>query len=460
MSDHIYVGGANGRIKRYRKPGLSFVDESPDFDGTIKQIVVDRNFVFAGGSAPSPADAERVKKYDLEDMSFVVQTVGYGGTIHAVREDAGVAVDIGRGSIAFDNNGAEYPNDTAIFEPFHEEQRSLRMSEGTENLLSENQSSNNNSTNGWDSHDASMSPTDQEFWHGDYSMEFLTNGNDTGEGGSVSILTPSAGHYTGSIWLKGSGDLEVFLIVWYDNYAQEEETARIPIALTGEWQRVITPTFDASGITNIDEISLRFITATSPQQITFYADGCQIEEKRFASPWHIGGQAVRADEECEFYLIDPLPQEFGLGVIFQTLWDSDSGVLGFRRVVSAYEDADNAIEIVFDESGTHFFSEVRINGSSEFRGLSAVPFEREDRIAVYLERRPTEFRFWLRVEGDFIHNSGYLADSRTLPDMFNMKLGSAWWGGDILTGLFTDVELHVGDDIDPESFLNRLPGAD
>jgi len=73
---YIAFSTATRTIRRYLKADLSYIDQTPDYGGTINGIAEDALYVYAGG-----ATTLTIRKYLKEDMSYVGQTPSYAGTI-------------------------------------------------------------------------------------------------------------------------------------------------------------------------------------------------------------------------------------------------------------------------------------------------------------------------------------------------------------------------------------------
>jgi len=99
-------------------------------------------------------------------------------------------------------------------------------------------------------------------------------------------FTGSARPYTGSVYLRGSGTIDVWTRVTY-NDATLIDGAKTTVVLTDSWQRVIPVSVTADGAKTINQLQLN-VRTPSTSVVTFYADCCQIEEKAHATSYADG----------------------------------------------------------------------------------------------------------------------------------------------------------------------------
>lgn len=110
------------------------------------------------------------------------------------------------------------------------------------------------------------------------SSEGLIFDTATGLGYTGSVRT-----FIGSCMARGSGTVSVFIQFVYTDASVVTGSA-LNIALTGQWQRIVTPTLASDSAKTLDKIRLHIRTQTQ-QAATFYVDASQIEEKAYATSY-------------------------------------------------------------------------------------------------------------------------------------------------------------------------------
>jgi hypothetical protein len=155
------------------------------------------------------------------------------------------------------------------------------------NLLTANQSSVETDLIGFTvRYGATLTRDTVEHWNGSASLKVATPGSAVMEGFEVHASATIGQVYTGSLYLKGSGTIRV---VMADLGGAAGVGTSIIVTLNGTWQRVTPPAFTAGSTT------IRLIADTSTAQaVTFYADGLQIEQQAYATPWMLGGGGLSA----------------------------------------------------------------------------------------------------------------------------------------------------------------------
>ena len=153
------------------------------------------------------------------------------------------------------------------------------------NLLSENQASIETDLTGLSVQGAGVITRDTiEFNHGVASLKTVTGNAAINEGcRTTSIDVAPSLDYTESVFVKGSGTVELFLSERNAGDASLGSVSTGNIVLTDTWTRYsVTRTFGADGV------KARFILLTPTQQgITFYIDCLQIEQASSASDWRL-----------------------------------------------------------------------------------------------------------------------------------------------------------------------------
>ncbi len=197
-----------------------------------------------------------------------------------------------RASVAYDpTTGAQSSANTPIYQagPFTD---GLLMWGPVTNLLTANQSSFETGTTGATAvNSATLTQSATEHWSGSDSLSVVTPGTVVGEGFYVNVTSTTANDaYAGSVYLMGSGTVEVYLDDATNSVAGNPTT----VTLTGSWQRVKDVTLTLGSVASTD-LRLYVVTSGSAQAVTFYADGVQLEQSSFSNVWQIGGTARTAD---------------------------------------------------------------------------------------------------------------------------------------------------------------------
>jgi hypothetical protein len=173
----------------------------------------------------------------------------------------------------------------------------LRIDEGMTNLVTEIMSSFEAGITGWAGTNATVSHDTTTSKFGKGSLKCVTNNSVTAEGAYMSTLADVTDSltYTASVWIKGSGTVTIRIREFDAATATIGDTLSSAVTLTNEWQRLtVTRTFGASGV----KASIQ-VRTNSTQAATFNLDGAQIEQKAYATSWHIGG-GTRAAETLTF----------------------------------------------------------------------------------------------------------------------------------------------------------------
>ena len=221
-----------------------------------------------------------------------------GGIMHGrtfadwQQSQSSVAGTFSRATIAFDPaNGTQVASGVPVYESGKYSDAILMWSAVT-NLLTANQSSFESGTTGATAvNSATLTQSSSEAWNGTYSLEVQTPGAVVGEGAYVNITSTTASDpYAGSVYLMGSGTVEVYV---YDATNSVTGTTQT-ITLTGSWQRVFNASLTLGSVASTD-LRLYVVTSGSAQAVTFYVDGVQLEQSGFSNVWQVGGTARDAD---------------------------------------------------------------------------------------------------------------------------------------------------------------------
>ena len=187
----------------------------------------------------------------------------------------------------------------------------------------------------------------------------------------------------------------------------------------------------------------------------------QLEAKPYATPWHIGG-STRANPVKRITLPEALPEEFGVGVRFKPLWDSETYDLMDYRIIFTMG-SDIAANIVRVMRYTYNRWDLRVYAD----GVGAVTlFERSfnagEIIGFYIVKKGTRAKVFYAQEGES-YESDWFSVGETFTDekVKNIFIGSSY-GGAIrhAGGVIADFVLHDRpEDIDPEGYLSQVPGG-
>jgi hypothetical protein len=162
--------------------------------------------------------------------------------------------------------------------------------EGTTNLLDSNKSHPTTTTGFTALNGAAISIDTVNGWVGGIfsSLKVVTPGVVLGEGVIVNFTTVSATtNNTGTIHIKGSVGA-VLNLQLTDNIDKATATS---LTLTGDWQEISVTHLTDDHTT----LQMRVYTTNMAQAITFYIDGNQLEQKSYATPWHLGGLTRKAE---------------------------------------------------------------------------------------------------------------------------------------------------------------------
>ena len=241
-----------------------------------------------------------------------------------------------RASSAYNSNGALVDANTPRYEQGRFGQ-AVMVEDGTTNILTANQASVKTDTAGFSPNavGTALTRVTDSFWHGSASLRSVCDGVRTSQGfntaqtkTTVAANTPC----TASLMLRGSGNATLSLsenrttdaTVWTSRTSASNNLWRsvcwsaerglfVAVAWTGTGNRVMTSpasTRTSVGVALTDtwtqyavsqELgaaaeSVHLTVGTSvAQNTTFWTDGLQVEQKPFATSWHLPG-TTRAEE--------------------------------------------------------------------------------------------------------------------------------------------------------------------
>ena len=163
----------------------------------------------------------------------------------------------------------------------------LAKKPGAVNLLSANQSSVETDITGLAANGSgtTISRDTTVSLFGNASLKVVTAAA-SGHGFLTNPYTAAVGGrtYTASLYIKGSGTV-VLRLQERSGGTFLRQTQSVPIVLNDTWQRVSVTTTIGTDANQV----LIYVANTTASANTYWADGLQIEENDFASPWTLGG---------------------------------------------------------------------------------------------------------------------------------------------------------------------------
>jgi hypothetical protein len=296
-------------------------------------------------------------------------------------EQLGNARDIGDGTFTRTSNATMQngTNVTANVTRYETGQygQAVMIEEGTSNLLTANQSDVETDTTGFvvNATGTTLTKDTTEHWQGSASLKSACDGAYNGQGWYTNPLTSVSASltYTVSIWVKGSGNLTLYLYE-YTAASAFVDVAILNFTATSAWARhSVTRIFGASGV------NARIALVTNgAQAITFYADGLQLEAKSYATSWIQGG-TTRAAETLTIPTADVWnDDEWSVELFYTPKIDTAT----YRTLFIVYINANNFCQVVVNTSGK-LYAEVRSGGTLYTRtDTVALSIDQTYRIAV------------------------------------------------------------------------------
>lgn len=168
--------------------------------------------------------------------------------------------------------------------------------EATTNLLL-NPSAEVNTTShgGWGAGVPAPTRDTTTAFSGTASLRQTTPGTNPSEGLSYSTATglalTGARTFTGSVYVKGAGSLQVQLTAYYTD--STSQSVVVDATATGSWARVVTAPLTTNGAKTVNSLALVVRTAFNlAQAVTFWTDAAQVEEKPYATSYADGSLGV------------------------------------------------------------------------------------------------------------------------------------------------------------------------
>ncbi len=173
---------------------------------------------------------------------------------------------------------------------------SVAVDEATTNLCTNNQASVETDTTGFTAVNAGvLTRVLTEYFYGAASLRCVTPNMLAGEGFYIGIGAVAAVAHTGSIYVKGTGDLQIYLRDITNGTNGVSQT----ITLTSNWTRYHC--HHTAGAACAD--FRLYIVTTGLQGITFYYDGGQVEALNYPTSWTAGGTS-RIEGDLEYDILD------------------------------------------------------------------------------------------------------------------------------------------------------------
>lgn len=163
----------------------------------------------------------------------------------------------------------------------------------TTNLLDADSRDAENAPTGFTAlNSATISGDTSNYWQGTKSLKVVTSASPTLKEGAktAAITTTSGNQHSGSVYLKGdSGGEEVDVYIRNTTLAANGVITSVTLT-AGEWKRVEC-TISSGLVFTGNSLALYIVEKTSGSNITFYADGFQLEEASTVTSWVDGTRA-------------------------------------------------------------------------------------------------------------------------------------------------------------------------
>lgn len=202
-----------------------------------------------------------------------------------------------RASVAYLSDGTQVASGAPRYDTVGGAQ-GIWIEEATTNLLTANQASVETDTTGFSTvssfqinSGATITRVTTEKWHGTASLRVQTPGATASEGVETNAISANANTaYTASVWMKAPVGVALQLV--FRDFTNGLGAPAVNINGTGSWERYSTTvTTGASAVLN-----LRMGVRTNGSvATTFYIDGLQIEQKAYATSWHLPGTTRAAE---------------------------------------------------------------------------------------------------------------------------------------------------------------------
>ena len=297
---------------------------------------------------------------------------------------AAPAATFARASVKYKSDGTQVASGVASYET-GKFSNGIHSTEGTTNILSADQSNIETDTTGFVTADggvllnsgATISRDTIEHWTDLASLKVVTPGTNPYEGVATSGIAANANTaYTVSVYVKAPAGIALQL--YARDYTNGINSPLTSITGNGLWQRVTaTLTTGATAVTDLKMVVRNGSTALAT---TFYIDGLQIEQKAYATPWHIGG-GTRSGDSLYYTMAKTLPSEWLLSGFWIPDLASTAG--GSNKYLSnLYSDVNNRMLVYYNPTDDKlYFTKVYGSGTTVNLSSVALTFSAGDVIA-------------------------------------------------------------------------------
>jgi len=290
-------------------------------------------------------------------------------TLHGSRLEAwfdGVKV-ISVIDTAFTGGGVGLRNHSAIASRYldfkvYYAQQGVTVEEGTTNLLTANQASVETDTTGFAaggqdlSAGAVIARDTVEHWNGSASLKVTTNGTSAYQGAHIDWTgTAISTATTFSAYFKAPAGTPIGIVIWDVTNSTRPSPYIVYFTASGVWERK-SITFTPTAATT--SLQLEFGLSNSTASLSFYVDGCQLENKGYTTSWQLPGTA-RATE---------VPTVPNAGVFTKGSWTvklkftpKDKQDVTYNMLWVNYIDGINFYAIVIDTTG-HIYARTNTGG--------------------------------------------------------------------------------------------------
>lgn len=171
--------------------------------------------------------------------------------------------------------------------------------------------------------------------------------------------------------------------------------------------------------------------------------------------------STRKFEELNFPFPGNLGNRFGIGITFKPNWGTtDAQATGnFRRVFSLCNDRlgtlDNLVVVSFNPFTKKFQAGIWLGGVEVAATLpGTLNFDAGDIIKIYFEYVNGQFQLHYKRNSDPIVSSGFVPDSRDLPEFRHFFIGSGGNNDNVINAIVRNVQLHTDQEPDAQGYFN------
>jgi len=371
-------------------------------------------------------------------------------TLTGVSNINGPEVEYSRDSVAYHpDTGEEIPADTPIYVDFAGGKKGSLMVEGVTNLLTENQSSFETDTSGWNGNITDRTRINTVAWHGSWSLKCTPKV----EGGSLGVYSTAIPVTAGESYtaqcraMQLSGGTVKLRLVFEWRGAPTGSTYPIDygesVTLDDTWQEIkIENKVAPEGATRV---TICIYTENRVSASEWVIDGIQFIQSSYPLPWHIGG-STRANPLKWITLPEPLPATFGIGIAAKMLHAHDAATRTFWQA--------GDYRCYFDAAD----NKIKITNGVVVAETATVTWGANDYVGVYAGRENGNLFIQAKIAGvvgDKAEQAGDAIGSGT-----TLYVGSRTDGSESSNAVLADFVLHDRpEDIDPEGYLSAIPGG-